>query len=193
MSRCSLGGWNAPDSDQSGVRHGRRHHERDCGRRRFPGIAQRVTQRVSGGAFASFGGTHRARGGDSVQVVAHSDSDGLNSVLTCEIMLRGQRRGVKYPVVKRSASVVIVGGQGAQQLGEVFADGLPQNVEVDVVVVVDQAVTHTCGSFPLDIGTCGSSLRADPLGRLADDLDGLVSASRSSSSWSRSARVLSLL
>jgi hypothetical protein len=61
--------------------------------------------------------------------------------------------------------------QGLEQAREVFGHRLPQDIEVDVEVVVDEAVTHASGSGPGDSGFGGPQFGADLLGSFADDLD----------------------
>jgi hypothetical protein len=66
-----------------------------------------------------------------------------------------------------------VGWQGGEQLREVLGDRLPEDVEVDVEVVVDESVAHAGGGAPRDLGHRCAALGADAFGGLADDLDEL--------------------
>jgi hypothetical protein len=55
--------------------------------------------------------------------------------------------------------------QGLEQPGEVLGDGLPQDVEVDIEVVVNGPVTRACGGSPRHAGFGGLQFEADVLGK----------------------------
>lgn len=63
--------------------------------------------------------------------------------------------------------------QCGEQLRQVGRYGLPQQVEVDVEVVVAEAVPHPGGGSPRDLRVGGADFRADLLGGLSDNLDEL--------------------
>ena len=67
----------------------------------------------------------------------------------------------------------VLGREDGEQLREVFGDRLPEDVEVDVEVVVDEAVAHAGGGAPGDRGHRCPAFGADTPGGLADDLDEL--------------------
>lgn len=60
-----------------------------------------------------------------------------------------------------------------QHGGQIDGDRRPKDVEIDVEVVVDQAVAGAGGSAPGDLGVLLPCLFGDELGRFADDLDQL--------------------
>lgn len=65
-----------------------------------------------------------------------------------------------------------------EQVRRVPRDSRPENVQVDVEVVVDEPVTHPSGCRPWNVGTRGPGRLADLLRSFADDLDELGEAKR---------------
>jgi hypothetical protein len=68
---------------------------------------------------------------------------------------------------------LVLAREDGEQLREVLGDRLPEDVEVDVEVVVDKAVAHARGGAPRNLRHRCPALRADALGGLADDFDEL--------------------
>ena len=69
--------------------------------------------------------------------------------------------------------MLMLGWKSSDQLWEIFSDRPLENVEVDVEVVVYQAVAHAGGGTPRDLRQRCAALGSDALGGLADDLDEL--------------------
>jgi len=59
----------------------------------------------------------------------------------------------------------------ADKLWEVAFDGVPQELEVNVVIFVNQLLPHTNNSCPRDLGIVFSLYSGDSIRRFADDFD----------------------